>query len=610
MNDSDSANRSNKEELERLIELAPTAIRRQALQQQLRAMQKSSEDIKTSDKDVSLKTHNDEIEDDSKSLDQDNVTFKQTDERLKQDDAVANKVDVPPEQEDVIVEDTNSTAPEIDSSMKQIHATAKEIDILAEQVDALIERDDDSLKQQDFSIQQDHSTVEKTDILVAKGDMTVEETDVSVEKNDDLIKQKVDLVQQDNATVEEADISVEHDDVTVEKEDVLSVKSDDTAVEKASVSPEQNDVDIDKVEAIPKQPDDKKTEAVDLSFEENAVLKQGKQPDNFYVYMRRKSRFSPIKMVLLSAILLLILITLLMLFGQNTPTETSESNIQGETDSMAVQAEGFEGQIKRVFLQIKNMLLGADESTEVPVQSESSVTSGKFDDRDAMLKMYQEQSIVLDTLLKFDEFIALNGVSQSQQEVDVKYLLQSAQMHQQREQYNEAIEVYRRLNTTLERFMNTGRQLTVKKKAAQLARSNWESYRWRFYQKTQGLPLISEEMALKALETQINSAQRDEVLTNEQALAEYKAIESRYIKLLDSAEQAIKARLTVEPVRQRWHQLRDEGNLGQSAVNAVEQHYILAVELESAGDFQKAVEGYKLAGDAYTKALGNFSTNR
>ena len=578
MNDSDSANWSTQEELERLIELAPTAIRRQALQRQLMAMKASSQAVEKANEDVSLEMDSAKTENNSESSEQDNIPFKQTDEPVKQDDFAAEKVDVLPKQEDVAVEGADSTAPEIDLSTEQSHPATKEIDVLEEQVGVSAEEDDDSLKQQDLPVQQDHSSVEEVDVFV----------------------------EQDDTTVEESGISVEHDDVTVEREDILSVKSDDAVVEKNNISPEQDNVYLDTVEVIDKQQDDQKTETVELSFEEDAVLKQGKQPDNFYVYMRRKSRFSPVKWALLSAAALLILIISLMLAGEKTSTEISESNIQRGIDSMAAQVEVFTGQIKRMFAQVKTMLLGADESTEFSAQTESAVMSGKFGGRDAMLKMYEAQSIALNALLNFDEFIELNGVAHSQQKVDVKNLLQSAQTQQRLGQYSEAAEFYRRVNAELERFMDTGKQFIAQKKATELARLNWESYRWQFYYKTQDLPLISEEMALIALDARINNVPGGQAPVSEQTLTEYRAIENRYIKLLSSAEKAIKARVTVEPVRQQWHQLRDEHNLDESVVNDIEQHYILAVELEAAGDFQKAVEGYKLAGDSYTKALAKF----
>ena len=145
-----------------------------------------------------------------------------------------------------------------------------------------------------------------------------------------------------------------------------------------------------------------------------------------------------------------------------------------------------------------------------------------------------------------------------------------------------------------------------------MARLNWESYRWKLYRDAQKLSLTPQESTLIELESKIATAIQETQQSEgsesiksivQQALAGYKEIERQYIKLLDSVKEVVKARTSVEPVRQQWLQFRDEHNLDDTAITDNEKAYSRGAKFELAGSFQEAIKNYQLAADGYMKAL-------
>ena len=415
--------------------------------------------------------------------------------------------------------------------------------------------------------------------------MAMEEADGSFEKTGVSVE--------DDTTVKKADESVEGDDTTVKKVDE-SVEGDHTTVEKANVSVE----------------DDTTVKKVGVSAEQNRFLEQGKQADKSYAAMQRRSRLSPVKIILLATAIILMLASSVVLIRPDIFTVEFEelaakvkSDAQVYMDTAMEYVEAFKHSVQTTFLQIKTMVL-EDEPIDVPssvVTVAESMVETTVEIQNSVLNMYKAKSLALDSILKFDNFIELNGMPRPLKEAEIKTLLHSAQSHQQYGQYNKAIASYHQVSAELESLMNMTQQLIVKQRAAELARLSWESYRWNFHRDAQNLPLTSEESTLVDLENETNTMTHDGIV--QRAIIGYEDIEHQYVELLGAVKGVAKARASVELVQQQWYQFRDRYNLNSVSIPGIEKAYRRGIKLELAGAFQDAIDSYEVAGNRYKKAL-------
>ena len=581
----DTSNQVAQEELERLIASAPTAIHRQALQQKLKAIKENKESDVERETDETDKETDKQVETPGQPITQNDTVAIPAKENSA---PVENPVIGNPVIESPVVDKPFSDKK--DTSLQQDKTTTKQSDIVDDKAytagghitdnnnEVVVEQEDTAVKNHDRFANPDNDLVEHEEMVVEKASELTQEYGIANDANQPSMESADTLIENNDTLTSQDDITVEQDNVSIQKEASIIAEDIQMPAEPNPIPPGPNPIKAEQLELTSKNnPIENNNETINQiekiagSIEENAVLKQGRQPDNFYVSMRPKSRWSRVKMVFSIIVIALVAASSVVLvqqyYGRN-PGFTSIADLNSP-------------------------------EIMVPTGNDSKVSNDtllqEVSPENTMIDMYRAKSIALDSLLKLDELVESNNLLHTEEKSQIKRQLESAKTQQANGQFDQAEKTYQQVSAQLEDIMSTAQQLSANKSAAELARLNWESYRWNLLRDTQNLPLNKQEIMLIDLETKTNQiAQNGDV---REALEGYQQITREYTGLSNEIKSVASARALVASLQQEWRQISD------TEIADAKEAYINGIKLENEGNYPAAIDSYRIAENQYNEAL-------